>query len=129
MKFKQIYIFYSNLHKKTGIRFFKKKFLHKCMFKIPLWREIDNITYYFLISSINLKAVYLSFHWFNYSWTRGFKLVTGGFELVTGGFELVTRLFELVLLSFQLVLLRFQLVSRNSCFTISLKSGSLFLVT
>ena len=41
MKFKQIYILYSNLHKKAGIWYFLKKFLHKCLFKIPLWREID----------------------------------------------------------------------------------------
>ena len=95
---------YLNLRKKTGNRF-KKKFLHKCLFKIPLWRKIDNITYYFLISSINLKAIYLSFHWFNDSWTRGFEFVTRGFELVTRGFELV--------------LSSFQLVSCNSCFTIS----------
>ena len=46
MKFKQIYILYSNLHKKS-IRIFKKKFLVKRWFKIHLWREIDNITYYF----------------------------------------------------------------------------------
>ena len=65
MKFKQIYILYSNIYKETGIRFFKKKFLHKCLFKIPLWCKIDSITSYFLISSENLKAVYFSFHWFN----------------------------------------------------------------
>ena len=109
MKFKQIYILYSNLHKKTGIRFFKKKFLHKCMFKIPLWREIDNVTYYFLISSKNLKDVYLSFHWFNDSWTREFELVTHGFELVTRGFELATREFELVTRGFELVTRGFEL--------------------
>ena len=103
MTFKEIYILYLNLHKKTGIQFFLKKFLHKCFFKIPLWREIDNITFYFLISSINLKAVYLSFHWFNDSWTRLFELVTRGFELVTREFEFVTREFELVTRGFELV--------------------------
>ena len=46
MKFKQIYILYSNLHKKTGIRFFLKKLLHKYLFKIPLWRETDDVCYY-----------------------------------------------------------------------------------
>ena len=40
---------------KTGIRFSSKKFLHKCLFKIPLWHEIDNTTSYFLISSKNMK--------------------------------------------------------------------------
>ena len=90
--------------KKTYIQFFKKKFLHKCLFKIaPLWREIDNVTYYFLIISKNLKTVYLTFHWRD-SWTRVFELVTRKFELVTRGFELITRGFELVLLNF------------NSCF-------------
>ena len=79
MKHKQIYILYLNLHKETGIRFFKKKFLHKYLFKIPLRREIDNVTYYFLISSKNLKAVYLRFHWFTDSWTRGFELLTREF--------------------------------------------------
>ena len=66
------------------------------MLKIPLWREIDNVTYYFLISSKNLKDVYLNFHWFNDSWTRGFELVTRWFELVTREFELVARGFELI---------------------------------
>ena len=47
MKFKQIYILYSNLHKKTGIRFFLKKFLNKYLLKTPLWRETDNVSYYF----------------------------------------------------------------------------------
>ena len=50
-----LYVLYSNFHKKTGIWFSWKKFLHKCLFKIPLWREIDNITSYILISSENLK--------------------------------------------------------------------------
>ena len=50
-----LYILYSNFHKKTGIWFSWKKFLQKCLFKIPLWREVDNITSYFLISSKNLK--------------------------------------------------------------------------
>ena len=144
MKFKQIYIFYSNLHRKTCIRFFKNKFSHKFLHKSytnsytnsyanPLWREIDDITYYFLVSSINLKAVYLGFHCFSDSWTRGFELatrrlelvtrrlelvtrglelVTGGFELVTRGFELVTRGFELVTLGFEHVIRGFELVTR-----------------
>ena len=41
---------YSDLYKKTGIQF-----LHKYLFKIPLWCEIDNAISYFLISSKNLK--------------------------------------------------------------------------
>ena len=83
MKFKQIYILYSNLHKKTGIRIFWKKFLHKCLFNIPLWCKIDNVTSYFLISSKNLKAVYFIFYWFNDSWTRRFELMTYEFQFVT----------------------------------------------
>ena len=30
-------------------------------------------------------AVFVSFHWLNDSWTRGFELVTCGFELVARG--------------------------------------------
>ena len=53
MKFKQAYILNSNLRKKQA-------FLYKCLFKIPLWREIDNVTFFsFLIFSKNLKAVFL----------------------------------------------------------------------
>ena len=48
-------LLYSNLHKKTGIQLSSKKLLHKCLFKIPLRREIDNATSYFLISSKNFK--------------------------------------------------------------------------
>ena len=113
MKFKQIYILYSNLHKKTDICFFQKKFLNKCLFKIILWRQIDNVTSYFLISSKKLKAVYLSFHWFNDSRTRGFELVTRGFEQVTRGFELITRVFELVTRGFELVARGFELITRG----------------
>ena len=40
---------------KTGISFSLKKFLHKCLFKIPLWREIDTAISYFSISIKNLK--------------------------------------------------------------------------
>ena len=113
MKFKQIYFLYSNLHKNTSIRFFKKKLLHKYLFEIPLWCEVDSITYYFLISSINLKAVYLNFNQFNDSWTLGFELVTCGFELVTYGFKLVTPGFELATCGFELVTRRFELVARG----------------
>ena len=35
---------------KTGIRFSSNKFLHKCLFKISLWR-VDEATSFFLISS------------------------------------------------------------------------------
>ena len=28
---------------------------------MPLWRKIDNVIYYFLISNKNLKTVYLDF--------------------------------------------------------------------
>ena len=33
---------HSNLHKKTGIRFFSKKFLHKRLFKITSWHKMDD---------------------------------------------------------------------------------------
>ena len=60
-----------------------------------------------------MKAIYLSFNWVNYSWTRGFELVTRGFGLVTHEFELVTRGFELVTPGFELVTSRFQLALFN----------------
>ena len=60
MKFKEIYIVYLNLHKKQA--FDLKKILRKCLFKVPLWHKIDNITSYYLISFQNLEATYLSFH-------------------------------------------------------------------
>ena len=50
-------LLYSNLHKETGIRFSQKRFLHKFLFKIPLWREIDDATSYFLISSKNFCKI------------------------------------------------------------------------
>ena len=40
--------------KKMAIQFSQKKFSHKCLFKIPLWR-VDDVTSYLLISSKNLK--------------------------------------------------------------------------
>ena len=43
MKFKQIYILYSNLHKKNRHSIFIKKFWLKYLFKIPLWSKIDNV--------------------------------------------------------------------------------------
>ena len=49
------------------------------------------------------KAVYLSFHWLNDSWTRGFELVTRGFKLVTRGFEIVTRKVELLTREFEIM--------------------------
>ena len=87
-------ILYSNVPQKTTIRYFYNQFLHKHLFRIPLWRETDNITSLFLISRKNLKAVYLSFHWFNDSGTRGFEPVTCRLELVTRGFELALLKFN-----------------------------------
>ena len=66
-----------------------------------------------LISSKNLKAVYLSFHRFNDSGTREFELVTGEFELVTRGFKLAIRKFELVTREFELLTCGFELVTRG----------------
>ena len=57
------------------------------------------------------KAVYLSFHWFNDSWTRNSWIWTRNSRVWVGTFE-----FRLVLLSFWLVLLSFQLITRNSQF-------------
>ena len=61
----------------------------------------------FSISSKKVKAVYLSFHLFNDSRTRGFELVTRAFELVTRESELKTR-------GIGLIICGFELVTRNS---------------
>ena len=45
-----------NLHRKRGIWFSSDRFFHKCLFQIPLWREIDNATSYFLVSSKKFKS-------------------------------------------------------------------------
>ena len=79
------------------MNFFLNKFLLKCLFKIPLWRQIDNVI---LISFKNLKGAYLSFHWFSDCWTRRFELASLGFERAARGFELGTRGFEPALLNF-----------------------------
>ena len=66
-------------------------------------------------------VLYLSFHWLNNSWIRGFepvthrfKLVTCEFELVTRGFKLVTREFEGATRKIELVSRKFELVEMNS---------------
>ena len=41
-----------------------------------------------LRDDLRIKAVYLTFHWLNDSWTHGFEIVTHGFELITRGFEI-----------------------------------------
>ena len=46
------------------------------------------------IRKLNLKAAYLSFHWLNDSWTRGFELVTRGFELLLLNFKLCLYVFN-----------------------------------
>ena len=46
---------YSNLHKKTGIRFFSKKLLQKYLFKIPLWDKVMTPLLILTISSKNSK--------------------------------------------------------------------------
>ena len=81
-------------------------------------REIDNTTSYFLISSKTLKALYLSFDWFNDSQTHEFELVAREFELVIRGFKVVTREFELVTRGFELITRGFELalLTFNSCF-------------
>ena len=112
MKFKQIYILYSNLHIKDRHSVFLKEILTQMLFKIPLWSEIDNVTY-FVISSKNLKALYLTIHWSNDSRTRGFELVSRRFELVTRGFQLVTHRFELVTCGFEHITQAFELVTRG----------------
>ena len=88
------FVFESPQKKKNKHSIFLKEILTKILVWNSFVTRIDNVTYYFLISSKNLKAVYLSFHWFNHSWTPGFELGTRGFELVTRGFELITRGFE-----------------------------------
>ena len=113
MKFKQICILYSDLYKKKAFDISKKNSYTKFLCDL----ETDNVTY-FLISSKNLRALYLSFQWFNDSRTRGFELVTREFELVTREFELVTQGFELVTRGFELVTCGFKLalLNCNSCF-------------
>ena len=86
-------------------------FLRKLLFKVPLWGEIDKVTSDFLISSKNLKVVYLSFHWSNDFQTHGCELATHEFQMETREFELVTRGFELVTCEFELVTRGFELVS------------------
>ena len=103
------FIFESPQKKKRHSVFLKEILIHKCLFKFPLWRELITSLLIFLICSKNLKAASLSFHWFNNSRIRGFKLVTRGFELVTRGFELLTRRFELVTPGFELVTREFEL--------------------
>ena len=49
----RLLLLYSNLQRRA-IQFFSKKFLHKCLFKIPLWRKVITSLLIFLISSINL---------------------------------------------------------------------------
>ena len=96
--------------KKQAFDFFKTN-PYTNAYKNSFVTRIDNVTYYLLISSKNLKAVYLSFPWYNDSWTGEFELITRKFELVTRGFEFATHGFELVTRGFELALLNF-----NSCF-------------
>ena len=86
-------------------------FLRKHLFKVPLWDEIDKDTSDFLISSKNLGAAYLSFHWSYDFRTHGCELAIHEFEIETRKFELVTRGFELVTCEFELVTRGFELVS------------------
>ena len=87
--------------------------LTKSIFCIWISTKKKQQAFDFLISSISLKAVYFSFHWFDDSWTRGFELLTRGFELVTRRLELVTGEFELVTRGFELVTCGFQLTTRG----------------
>ena len=86
MKFKRIYILYSNLHKEKN---FLKEILTQSLFKIPLWREIENVTSYFLISGKNLKWKQ-HFHndkFWNYQLLSMFggAKYQGGYEAEAGG--------------------------------------------
>ena len=111
-----IYILYSNIHQKSRHSIFLKELLPEMFFKIPLWRQIDNITSYILICSKTLKVLYLSFCWFNDS--HGFELLNRGFELITCGFELVTPGFGILTFGFEIALLNFTscFYSINLCF-------------
>ena len=97
------FFLYLNLHKKTGTRFFKGNSYTNACFKFQCDPKL-------ITSNKNLKDAYLSFHWFNDSYTCGFELVTRGFEPLTRGFELVTRGFELLTHRFKLLTHRFELV-------------------
>ena len=60
----------------TKKQFSSKKFLRKCLFKTPLWREIDNAYFNFLISSKNLNwnNTYIPIYsWIAYFWTCLFE--------------------------------------------------------
>ena len=102
--------------KKNRHSIFLKEILPEMLFKIPLWRQIDNITSYILICSKTLKVLYLSFCWFNDS--HGFELLNRGFELITCGFELVTPGFGILTFGFEIALLNFTscFYSINLCF-------------
>ena len=129
MKFKQIYILYSNLHtqKNRYSIFLKTNSYTNTRLKFRCDAKLITSLLFFLISTKNLKAVYLSFHWFDDSWNRWYELVTPElkllprrfelttreFELITPGFELVTRGNELVTYGFELVTCGFELVTRG----------------
>ena len=101
---------------KKGIQFF---------YVIPLWGEIDNATFYFLIFLVKIwdeNSISIPIHLgiiYFWKWifrgceliTRGFKVVTRGLELVTRGFKLVTRGFEIVTRGWKQVTRRFELVT------------------
>ena len=58
-------LLYLNIHKKNRhLTFFR--FFHKCLFLIPLWHEIDNATFYFLISSKKSKQHFHTDIFWNY---------------------------------------------------------------
>ena len=57
----RLFLLYSNVHEKTFVSFFyiwmfMKKQSPKCLFKIPLCREIDNTIFYFVIFLKKIKV-------------------------------------------------------------------------
>ena len=46
----------SNLHENSH-SIFLKKIADKCLFKIPLWRDNDNASFYFLISNKTFSKI------------------------------------------------------------------------
>ena len=130
---------YSNLHKKTGIRFFSKKLLQKYLFKIPLWDKVMTPLLILTMSSENLKwkqhfhtVTFRNCLLLNMAVWRSYilraknlrqtilrnegllSLLTWVFiDLMIRGFELVTCRFELVTRGFELVTRGFELVTRG----------------
>ena len=104
--------------KKNRHSIFERNSCRNACFKFLCNTKLITSLLVFLICSKTLIAFYLSFRWFNDSWTRAFELVTYEFELLTRGFELVTCGFGILTFGFEIALLNFSsyFYIINSCF-------------